>query len=163
MMVFAMSLDYYRYCSTSPKVEPPGFCESMRATFRWFWPCSDEYDDEACRITFVILCDQLSGEWSQIQGPCSPSLQGTWYMSSSLPSSLTSLSPSSLSVTHAHQYHRYFTKPTIDNTIDDHLGKGVFQGWNHRPVDSRRRLGQSGWSWNHDDVWHSMIFLKTMF
>lgn len=23
-----------RYCSTSPKVEPPGFCESMRATFR---------------------------------------------------------------------------------------------------------------------------------
>ena len=24
----------WRYCSTSPKVEPPGFCESMRATFR---------------------------------------------------------------------------------------------------------------------------------
>jgi len=23
-----------RYCSTSPKVEPPGFCDSMRATFR---------------------------------------------------------------------------------------------------------------------------------
>ena len=30
---------YCRYCSTSPKVEPPGFCESMRATFR-FWKFS---------------------------------------------------------------------------------------------------------------------------
>ena len=30
---------YCRYCSTSPKVEPPGFCDSMRATFR-FWKFS---------------------------------------------------------------------------------------------------------------------------
>ena len=64
--------------------------------------------------------------------------------------------------------------PPIDNNIYDHPGAGVFQGWNHRPVDSWRRFLQSNinmiidqWSWYLDDNAKqsaaTVIFLKRMF